>query len=217
MQVLSRRPRGATSVQKQTVDKDLEGINNKRIGTNSKKRLPAPPARAAGGSGIDVVAVAVFAVAVLALFAASTILFYTIALSSDSSRNFQNSSVVVGTTLNSSSPPLPLPPPVRITRRTTVGSGNIIRGITGSNSGNTNMTEIFYRIDVAAEGANFSDECRDRIDTFEFKSSKVKWIKAGGNSHPTRSMSTHCMLARAAERLGPDFEASVRIGTANVS
>mmetsp|Transcript_2089 Transcript_2089/g.3067 ORF Transcript_2089/g.3067 Transcript_2089/m.3067 type:complete len:433 (-) Transcript_2089:119-1417(-) len=74
--------------------------------------------------------------------------------------------------------------------------------------------QILYKINIT-EDAKFSEECHAMIHTFEFKSGKVKWVN-GGYSYLTRGLSTHCLLARAAKRLGPDFTLSMRITTADL-
>lgn len=76
-------------------------------------------------------------------------------------------------------------------------------------------TRVAYEINIAKD-TNFSDDCNVHMHTFEFKSGKVKWIN-GGFAYLSRGMSLHCMLARAAERLGPNFTTSMRITTADVS
>lgn len=87
--------------------------------------------------------------------------------------------------------------------------------VPGVSSISSSYNPIVYQINITKD-AKFSDNCHQQIHTFEFKDSKVKWVN-GGYSYFSRGMSTHCMLARAAKRLGPEFTLSMRITTADVS
>ena len=72
----------------------------------------------------------------------------------------------------------------------------------------------FYQPDIPTNVA-FPETCPQQIQTYHIQNGKVQWI-AGSYSYLTRGMSMHCLLARAAKRLGPTFETRIRIGTADM-
>ena len=72
----------------------------------------------------------------------------------------------------------------------------------------------FYK-PIFPTGVSFSDQCHPQLQTFHFQDGKVRWVP-GSYSYLTRGLSMHCLLARAAERLGPTFKATIRIGLADM-
>jgi hypothetical protein len=72
----------------------------------------------------------------------------------------------------------------------------------------------FYK-PVFPTGVSFSEQCHAQLQTFHFEDGKVRWVP-GAYSYLTRGLSMHCLLARAAQRLGPDFKTTIRIGLADM-
>ena len=75
------------------------------------------------------------------------------------------------------------------------------------------QSHSFYKPRISSE-AEFSKICSMYVQTYSFQDGKVKWD--GIYSYMTRGASMHCMLARAAKRLGPDFRTTIRIGLADM-
>ena len=61
----------------------------------------------------------------------------------------------------------------------------------------------------------FLGKCHAQIHTYQIKDGKVRWTPSP-YSYLTRGISVHCLLARAAKRLGAPFETSIRISLADL-
>jgi Glycosyl transferase family 90 len=75
----------------------------------------------------------------------------------------------------------------------------------------------FYQPEIITSNENlsFPSTCPLQVHTYQIQNSKVRWVP-GSYSYMTRGMSMHCLLARAAKRLGPNFDLSLRIGLADM-
>lgn len=71
----------------------------------------------------------------------------------------------------------------------------------------------FFKQNISSE-AEFQKFCNMNVQTYTFQDGKVQW--EGVFSYMTRGTSMHCLLARAAKRLGPDFQTTIRIGLADM-
>jgi hypothetical protein len=71
----------------------------------------------------------------------------------------------------------------------------------------------FFKQNISSE-AKFQRVCDIYVQTYTFQDGKVRW--EGIFSYMTRGVSMHCLLARAAKRLGPDFQTTIRIGLADM-